>query len=184
MGKHNTHVGENIEYLLRQKNISKSEFARMLYVDVKTVRRWTNEGTFPDKYILDICDALGVSMDILLNVDMSDARTDHWDTLSQNIKSVNLVLERRETFYNYIKSLGIGIDFEYSSLIDGTQIRRPLPDRVIFSLGNSKKITMHYSAFEKFRKDIGLSVFNRLFKYSPDGVFADTICFDSEEEGR
>lgn len=61
-------LGEKLKYLRKQKNITQTQFADMLYVTRQAVQKWESDLSAPDLTKLpDISKILGVSIDILLD---------------------------------------------------------------------------------------------------------------------
>ena len=158
-------VGKNIQYLIdADPNMNKSKLASLLGVDVKSVRRWTNEGVFPAEYITDIADKLHVSIDHLLNIDMtfgvSQEGKEHWDTLRNNIDAANRIEETRRAFIQYLRAIGVTVDFK-RNYIEGTELRKPLPDQVLLQW-DGKEMTIPYSEYEQLRDGFSRSITNKL----------------------
>ena len=161
----NEYVSKNIEYLIKTTpGMNKSKLARSLGVDVKSVRRWTNENVFPTEYILDIAREFGVSLDQLLKTDLSmgvdQEGVEHIKTLRNNIETMNSISNNRIAFNNYLRSLGVVVNFEHGT-IKGTNLHTSLPASVRLTL-NGKESEMTYSEFEDLRNKINAATIKKL----------------------
>lgn len=65
--------GEKLKYLRKQKNITQSDFADLMFVTRQAVQKWENDVALPDTSKLpDIAKFFGVSIDLLLDNQKSE----------------------------------------------------------------------------------------------------------------
>ena len=86
-------LGEKLKYLRKQKNITQTEFADMLYVTRQAVQKWESDVAYPDVNKLpDISKIFDVSVDSLL-----DENIDETTLLKQVVKIEPSSLPQKET---------------------------------------------------------------------------------------
>ena len=158
-------VGKNIQYLIdSDPNENTRKLSDALDVDRRTVSRWTNENIFPEEHVLAIADYFGVSLDQLLNTDLSMGRNqegaEHIKTLRNNIEAMNSNSNNRIDFNNYLRSLGVVIAFEHDK-IEGTELHTLHPVRVRLSL-NGKESIMKFSEYEDLKNRINADTLKML----------------------
>lgn len=105
---------KNLEYLRKNKDISRSELANKINVNQSTIARWENEEmgvTVENAY--DIANFFGVSIADLTGKDLQNIKEKKFDELDQLFSQISdLSEEKQKVIINVTKSIMNEIDKE------------------------------------------------------------------------
>ena len=104
-------LGEKLKYLRKQKNITQTQFADMLYVTRQAVQKWESDLSAPDLSKLpDISKMLGISIDMLLDESVDETALIRELTKGDSTQEQTIVSSAKSrSMLDYLLMIPIGL---------------------------------------------------------------------------
>lgn len=86
-------LGENLQFLRKQQNMTQEQLAEMLNVSRQSVSKWESDGSFPETdKIIQICDMFHCSMDTLLRGSMEEVSVEDTARYDSHMNHFSIIM--------------------------------------------------------------------------------------------